>query len=86
MTLTKQQAAIAYINGETVQFKAGEKWMLVNQYYLFDHYSTFRIKPEHEELVRQMRVDWEKSSKLTPNLRLEWHPETYELIKAEIIK
>jgi hypothetical protein len=86
MSLTKQEAVLAYINGETVQFKAGEKWMLVNQYYLFDHYSTFRIKPEKEELVRQLRADWAHTGKATPNLRLEWHPETYELIKAEIIK
>jgi hypothetical protein len=86
MNLTKEEAVMAYLAGNVVQFKAGEKWMLVNQYYLFDHYHVFRIKPAKEELVRQVRVDWAHTGQATPNLRLEWHPETYELIKAEIIK
>jgi hypothetical protein len=86
MELSKHEAVTAFMQGKKVQHAAGIKWINVTCFYQFDHYHTFRIKPEHEELVRQMRVDWEEGSKLTPNLRLEWDPETYELIKAEIIK
>ena len=88
MNLSKQQAVRAYLDGEPVQFQAGDGWMIVNQFYLFDHYQFFRLKPKDTTVVRKVHISPDGGIRdrfRTPNLRLEWDIDTNKLINAEII-
>lgn len=88
MSPSKHEAVVAFMAGKQVQHQAGEKWLNVTSFYQFDHFHIFRIKPEREELVRQMFVHpfpkLEQAYK-NPNLRLEFDATTHKLIKAEIL-
>ena len=87
--LNKDQAVRAYLEGKTVQAELGRKWMTVGQFFWFDHYDTFRIKPEEVAVIKQLHISPDGGIRdrfRTPNLRLEWDADTHELIKAEIIK
>jgi hypothetical protein len=98
MALKDQKEVLkAWIDGETIQYKASLEWYDcikftdVEDFSVFQNEGTYRIKPKEIVTTTYIKRDigathatYSNGSK-TPNLKLTWSPDGETLIKAEVI-